>query len=312
MAQETSTRARAERYLEDRTLRDRIEENWVGYVFIIPVFVMFTLLFYYPIVRGIRMTFTEYSLGGVNPFVGLDNYTWLLTNDLFFYSLGWTLIFVFSTTILQLLVGLIVALLLNELVARRRQWMSAVVMSPYFAAPVAGGVMWYWFLHPNFGFLTRIFVELNMPAIYFLNEGFWPFVSLIVAQTWHDYAYAAIIYTAALASIPRAQYEAAAIEGANRLRRFRDITVPHLLIPTIIILAIRTAYNISEFAQPFQMTGGGPGTKTMLLSILTYQVAFVNLQFSRAYVIGISMMVISMTAAVIYVVSIREEDELYI
>jgi ABC-type sugar transport system permease subunit len=311
MAQE-SARSRAEQYLEERTLRDRLEENWIGYVFILPVFVMFTLLFYYPILRGIGITFTDYTLGGQNPFVGLENYAWLLTNDLFFYSLGWTLLFVFSTTLLQLVFGLVVALFLHELIARRRQWISAIVMSPYFAAPVASGVLWFWFLHPQFGFVSRIFVELEMRPIFFLTESFWPFVSLIVAQTWHDYAYAALIYGAALQSIPRAQYEAAAIEGADKLVRFRHITLPHLLTPTIIILAIRTAYNISEFAQPFQLTGGGPGTKTMLLSILTYRVAFVNLQFSRAYVVGLAMMLISMSAAVVYVLSIRTEDELYI
>lgn len=312
MAQGSGAVTRAEEFLEDRTLRDRLEENWIGYLFIIPVFAMFTLLFYVPILRGIQITFTRYSLGGANEFIGLENYAWLLTNDLFFYSLGWTLAFVFSTTLLQLVFGLFVALLLNELVGARRQWMSAVVMSPYFAASIASGVLWYWFVHPNFGFTTRILVSLEEPVIYFLSEGLWPFVTLIIAQTWHDYAYASIIYLAALLSIPRAQYEAAAIEGATRWRRFRDITVPHLLTPTIIILAIRTAYNVAEFAQPFQLTGGGPGTKTMLLSILTYQVAFVNLQFSRAYVIGLVMMVISISAAVIYVLSIREEEELYI
>jgi len=312
MAQEPASTTRAEQYLEERTLRDRLEENWVGYLFILPVFIMFTLLFYYPILRGIRITFTRYSLGGENVFVGLENYMWVLTNDLFFYSVGWTLVFVFATTLLQLVIGLFVALLLHELATRHRQWVAAIVMSPYFAAPVASGVLWFWFLHPDFGFITRIFVEFQMAPIYFLTEGIWPYVSLIVAQTWHDYAYAALIYGAALQSIPTAQYEAAAIEGADRLRRFRDITLPHLLTPTIIILAIRTAYNISEFAQPFQLTGGGPGTQTMLLSILTYQVAFVNLNFSRAYVIGLAMMLISMTAATVYVLSIRTEDELYI
>ncbi|MFB6195676.1 MAG: carbohydrate ABC transporter permease [Haloplanus sp.] len=313
MAGSTSSESVRERYdLEEPTLMDRLRENWIGYVFIAPVFIMFVGLFYIPILRGIWMSFMNYSLGGGGTFVGLENYRWVLTNDLFVYSVGWTLVFVFTTTLLQLGVGLIAALLLHELQDRWRDWGSAIIMSPYFAAPLASGVIWLWFLHPEFGALTRAFIELGLDPIAFLSTGIWPFVSLIVAQTWHDYAYAAIIYGAALQSIPREQYEAAAISGANRLRRFRDITLPHLLIPTIVILSIRTAYNISEFAQPFELTGGGPGTKTTLLSILTYQVAYVNLNFSRAYVIGLAMMVISMTAAIFYVVAIREEEDLYI
>jgi multiple sugar transport system permease protein/sn-glycerol 3-phosphate transport system permease protein len=137
-------------------------------------------------------------------------------------------------------------------------------------------------------------------------------VSLIVAQTWHDYAYAGIIYAAALTAVPRGQYEAAALDGAGRLRRFRDVTLPHLLIPTVVILALRTAWNIAEFAQPFELTSGGPGTRTMLLSILTYRVAFVNLQFGRAFTVGVAMIVLSMTAAIIYVTAIKQEEDLYV
>lgn len=301
--------------LTDRTLRDRVEENWVGYLFILPTFVAFAALFYFPMLRGLWITFTNARLGGENAaFIGVDNYIWLITNDLFIFAFGWTLVFVFSVTSLQLLVGLLAALLLSELRSGVREWTSAVVMSPYFSAPLAGGVIWFWFLNLDFGFVPRMAVDLGIIAQSpsFLAEGVLPYVSLVVAQTWHDYGYAAIIYSAALINVPSDQYEAAALNGASRLQRFRDVTLPHLLTPTIIILALRTAYNIAEFAQPFELTGGGPGTKTMLLSILTYQVAFVDLQFGRAFTIGVVMIIISIGMALIYVTSIQEEEELYI
>lgn len=314
MGQGETTEELIERFdLEEVTWRDRMRENWLGYLFILPVFSMFILLFYVPILRGILLSVSDYSLGsGTGGFVGLEHYQWVITNDLFVFALGWTLVFVFSTTILQLLLGLISALALNELGAGVREWTSAIVMSPYFSAALASGVIWFWFLSPEFGAISRGLAELGMAPIYFLSEGLWPYFSLIVAQTWHDYPYAAIIYLAALQGIPSEQYEAASMDGATRLVRFREVTLPHLLTPTVIILAIRTAYNISEFAQPFELTGGGPGTKTMLLSILTYQTAYVNNQFPRAYVIGLAMMAISLIAAVFYIISIREEEELYI
>ncbi|PSQ05070.1 sugar ABC transporter permease [Halobacteriales archaeon QS_4_69_31] len=301
-----------ERYgLEERTITDRLRENWVGYLFIFPTFLMFSLLFYYPIVRGVYLTFTDTKLGLSGQFIGLDNYYWLLTNDLFLFAFGWTLVFVFGVTGLQLVLGGLAALLLSEL-SNYRRWISAVVMSPYFSAPLAGGVIWLWFLDSSFGFLPRVFADLGLVAPGFLSEGLWPYVSLIVAQTWHDYGYAAIIYAAALINIPSDQYEAAALAGAGRLRRFRDVTLPHLITPTIIILALRTAYNVAEFAQPFELTGGGPGTRTMLLSILTYRVAYVNNSFGRGYTVGMAMIVISMTAAVFYVTVIKGEEELYV
>lgn len=314
MAQERSTEQIRQRYgLDERTLFDRLKQNWSGYVFIIPTFLMFTLLFYIPILRGVWMTFTNAQLGVSGEFIGLENYAWLVTNDLFIFAFGWTVVFVFATTFLTLVVGLLAALLLNELRSGVSEWMSAVIFSPYFAAPLAGGIMWFWFLEPSFGLIPRLlrdFTGINPPA--FLAGGFWPYVSLIVAQTWHDYAYAGIIYAAAVINIPREQYEAAAIDGAGRLKRFRDVTLPHLLIPTIVILALRTAWNIAEFAQPFELTGGGPGTRTMLLSILTYNVAYVQLNFARAYTIGMVMIGMSMVAAIIYITAINDEEDAYV
>lgn len=314
MSQETSAERIRQKYgLQERTFADRIRENWIGYVFIVPTFIMFTLLFYLPMIRGFWITFTNTRLGTSGTFIGLDNYTWLVTNDLFVFALGWTLIFVFGTTALQLGLGLVAALLLNELRSGTREWASAIIMSPYFSAPLAGGVIWMWFLNADFGLVPRLLANyLNTTPPSFLAEGLWPYVSLIVAQSWHDYGYAGIIYAAAIIGIPREQYEAAALAGAGRLRRFRDVTLPHLVTPTIIILALRTAWNVAEFAQPFELTGGGPGTRTMLLSILTYRTAYVNLEFARAYTIGIAMIIISMGAAIFYVTVIQEEEDLYL
>lgn len=302
-----------ERYgLDEETFMDRLRENWAGYVFIIPTFIAFTGLFYYPILRGVTMTFTDTRLGEPGQFVGLENYIWVVTNDLFVYAFVLTIGFVVGTTFLQLALGLLAALLLNELRDVAKDWVGALIMSPYFSAPLAGGVIWMWFLDNDFGFVVKAFGIVGVDPPSFLATGMWPFISLIIAQTWHDYAYSAIIYAAAIASIPKEQYEAAAQSGANRLQRFRDVTVPRLLIPTIVILSLRTAWNIAEFSQPFALTGGGPGTRTMILSILTYRVAFVNNNFARAYTIGMAMVLLSMTAAVIYVKAIDEEENLYV
>jgi ABC-type sugar transport system permease subunit len=314
-AAETAEEIRSKYGLTEESHWDRLKRNWTGYLFILPTFVMFTLLFYIPMIRGVWLTFTNASLGGAgaSTFIGLDNYVWMITNDLFVFALGWTMVFVFATTLLQLGLGMLAAILLSEITAGVRDWMSAIIMSPYFSAPLAGGVVWMWFLSPDFGFVNMLLSDLgfqSQPS--FLSEGLWPYVSIIVAQAWHDFGYAGIIYSAAVINIPSEQYEAAALAGAGRLRRFRDVTLPHLITPTIIILALRTAWNIAEFAQPFELTGGGPGTRTMLLSILTYQVAYVNLNFARAYTIGMVMIVLAMAAAIFYVTVLNEEEDLYL
>ncbi len=301
--------------LTEESVWDRLKRNWTGYLFIIPTFVMFALLFYIPMIQGVWLTFTNAQLGGAGTgsFIGLDNYQWMITNDLFVFALGWSIVFVFSTTLLQLGLGMLAAILLSEIREGSREWLSAIIMSPYFSAPLAGGVVWMWFLSPDFGFLAKFLTDIGVQdAPSFLSQGLWPYVSMIVAQAWHDFGYAGIIYSAAVINIPSDQYEAAALAGAGRFRRFRDVTLPHLITPTIIVLALRTAWNIAEFAQPFQLTGGGPGTRTMLLSILTYQVAYVKLNFARAYTIGMVMIVLAMASAIFYVTIMNEEEDLYL
>ena len=132
--------------LDEETLLDRLKQNWAGYLFIIPTFIAFSALFYYPMLRGIMITFTDTKLGEPGTFIGLDNYVWLLTNDLFVYAFGLSIVFVAGTTFLQLTLGLVVALLLNELREAAQDWIGALIMSPYFAAPLAGGVIWSSFL----------------------------------------------------------------------------------------------------------------------------------------------------------------------
>lgn len=312
MAQEHPDEIRDRYGLTGRTLMDRVRENWEGYVFIIPLFIAFGALFYFPILRGIWITFTDARLGGGGEFVGLENYIWIVTNDLVQFSIGWTLVFVLTVTFLQLIIGLAAALLLHEIAQGVKDWLAALIMAPYFSAPLAGGVIWFWYVHANFGLIPRLLTDIIGSSPSFLAGGIWPYLVLIVAQGWHDYAYAAIIYGAALVNVPKEQYEAAAMSGAGRLRRFRDVTVPHLLIPTIIILSLRTAWNVAEFAQPFELTGGGPGTRTMLLSILTYETAYVELFFGRAFTIGMVMIAMAMIAAIIYITAIKEEEELYV
>lgn len=301
-----------ERYnLDEQSLLSRMKENRLGYFFIAPTFLMFLLVFYFPILRGVWISLNEYTLGRPPEFVGLGNYTWMVTNDLFIFSLMWTIVFVVASTFLNLVLGLVAALLVNE-VTRKNEWMNSILMSPYFSAGLAGGIIWMWFLNPDYGFSARIFQWVGMDSIYLLSEGMWPYVASIVAMAWHKFGYAGIIYVAALKSIPSDQYEAAALAGASRLRRFRDITIPHLMIPTVIILAIRTTWNIAEFALPFELTAGGPGTRTMILSILTYQTAYINFEFGRAYAIGMVMVSLSMIAAFLYVTKLPTEEEMYI
>lgn len=314
MSTDTKNRTQAirDRYgIEPPSLAERVKENWLGYAFIFPTLLMFTVLFYIPLFRGLQLSFMNVSISGQTTWVGLDNYAWVLTNDLLYHSIKTTLIFAFSTLTFQILLGLLAALVLHEITKGWREWLTALIMAPYFGAALAAGLIWEWFLSPNFGMVARVLGIFGMEPIGFLTEGVLPLLSIIMATVWHDFAWAGVIYVAALKGIPAEQYEAAAMDGAGRLERFRNVTLPHLRTPTVIILVLRTVYQIKEFAIPFEMTQGGPINRTLVLSVFTYDVSYVQQSLGRGYVIGIVMLVLSVVPAVLYIKIIQEEKELY-
>lgn len=243
------------------------------------------------------MTFLSYGRG---EWVGVSNYIAVLTDPLFHYSLGLTLGFLISTIILQLVIGLAIALILDK-VKRFRDFTTALALAPYMVPPIAGGVIWWWMADPSMGFINHVLQIIGFDRIYFLGKGLWPIVTMTVAQTWKDFGYAAIIYLANLETIPGYLYEAAEIDGGSAFQKFRFITLPHLRSATLIILAIRTTWNIVEFALPFELTSGGPGTRTNILSIILYKYGFVRYNLGKAYVVGLVMVGIALLALVLYV-----------
>ena len=302
-----------ERYgLADETWFDRVKRDWVGYLFVAPTLLGFVVLFYLPLLRGGMLMFYDVTIAGEDAFVGFKNIMWMFNHPDFLYFILWTLAFAFGTLLISAPLGLFTALVLNEVHNRWRKFIAPVIISPYFAAPLATGVIWFWFLHADFGPFGLAARALGVNEIHFLNDGLWPNISIIAARAWHLYGYAAIIYLAALTQIPRERYEAAAIDGATRLKRFKDVTIPHLKTPTIIVFSIETAWNIAEFATPFEMTAGGPGTQTTLLSIVTYKTTYVNRSFGRGAAFGMLMLVIATIIAVVYIRTITQEEELHV
>lgn len=272
-----------------------VRQNSAAYILIAPSLIALAAILYYPMIKGVVMTF--HSFGN---WVGLQNYISLFSSGKFRHSLVITLIFISSTIFLQLVIGLSIALLLDK-VKRMRNLATAFALAPYMVPPIAGGIIWYWVVDPSVGLINHTLQSIGFNRIYFLTAGIWPLITITIAQTWKDFGYASIIYLANLETISPQLYEAADIDGAGPMGKFRFITMPHLKTATLIILAIRTTWNIVEFALPFEMTSGGPGTRTTILSILLYKIGFVRYDLSKAYAVGVAMIAIALGAFVLYV-----------
>lgn len=251
----------------------RTQRKVVGLLFVAPV-VLGTLVFdIAPIIVSFVAGFTQWD--GINQpqFVGLDNYIRLFTGDrLFKVSLVNTMTYSLATIPLSILVGLFLAILVND------RWLSGLFKTMYFAphitSTIAIGVVWSWILAPGYGLLNNILARVGIDGPAWLFSRTWAMPAVVMVSIWRTAGYNMVLYLAGLRGISQQYYEAAKIDGANSWHLFRYVTWP-MLTPTTLFLTIMsfiTSFQVFDLV--YIMTEGGPGTATTVYIYYLYQNAF--------------------------------------
>ncbi|HZQ99341.1 MAG TPA: sugar ABC transporter permease [Chloroflexota bacterium] len=274
----------------------RREALWF-YFLVSPWLVHFLVLSLGPIVASAVLSLTQYDI--VNPplFLGLANYRRMLVDDpLFLQSLKVTTIWVAAGLPLRLVVALLLAVLLNQRlpgvgVFRTLYYLPSVISG------VAAAVVWMWLLQPQFGLLNYALRVVGLPTPDWLSSPSWALPGLIVMSLWSTGA-TMVIFLAGLQGIPSELYEAAAIDGAGRVRQFSAITVP-MITPVILFnLIVGIISSFQVFTQAFIMTNGGPSNATLFYVLYLYRVAFQYSQMgyasAMAWVLFLIVLVLSL------------------
>ena len=219
------------------------------------------------------MSFTDFGIYSLanwkfTRFVGIDNYTKLFKDPLFWQALKNTFYFVIVAGPLSVFVSLFTAVLLNSKFAIFKSLFRLSYFLPVVTTLVAVSIVWRFIYNPHFGFLNYLLGLFNISPIDWLGNPTWAMPSIIIMAVWKNFGYNMIIFTAGLQNIPEQLYEAADIEGANNWQKFYKITLP-MLAPTTLFISIITLIGFFQlFAEPFIMTQGGPLNST--LSIVQY------------------------------------------
>ena len=235
-------------------------------------------------------------------FVGLDNYIEMLGTPEFLNAVQVTAAFAAGTIILSSLVGLLLALLLNEDFPGRGL-VRALTLVPWAMPPVVVGLVWTWIYDGRFGVLNAIFRSVGIikeSKAWALDPDF-AMASLVMAQVWHQVPFVTIVFLASLQTIPDEFYEAAKVDGASRLRRFFHITLPWLSQGMLIVLITQTMEALRAFDLIFILTGGGPGNDTTVLGWLTYTTSFNFLDFGRGNAYAFVIALTTLLLAVFYI-----------
>jgi len=263
------------------TLRGR--EGITFYLFIAPWLIGFLCFTIGPVIASMGLSLADYSIVTPPIFRGLDNYRELFTDDrLFGLSLFNTGYYVLFFVPLQIALSLCLALLLNQKVGGLAIYRTLFYI-PSIVPLVANSILWIWILQPQWGLLNYFLSLVGIEGPLWLNSVEWSKPSLIMMSLWGSGG-AMIIFLAGLQGIPQHLYEAAAIDGANRWRKFWNITIP-LLTPTIFfILVLGVIGSFQVFTQAYVMTGGGPADSTLFYMYYLYRRAFVfhNMGYASA------------------------------
>jgi multiple sugar transport system permease protein len=250
----------------------RREALW-GYVFILPWIIGFIAFSGIPIVWAGYLSFTDYSMFEAPKWVGFDNYRKIATDDrLFWTTVKNTLYYVIASVPLQMIIGLGVALLLNQRVRWVAFWRTAFylpVMVPY----IVSSVLFVWIFEPQVGVLRFFLEAVHLESPLWLQSETWSKPAIVLLSLWHMGSYM-IIFLAGLQGIPESFYEAAAIDGASALSKFFNITIP-MLTPVILynlVVGIINSFQVFTFA--YVMTQGGPLNSTMFYVYYIYQRGF--------------------------------------
>jgi ABC-type sugar transport system permease subunit len=263
-------------------VRHRTRRALLFWCFLAPSLLIFLLYRIIPVVWNLVLSFQYWSpLKAAEP-AGFDHYEDLLYDEVFWQAL-WNTLIVIASAPLGIALALGLALLVNADIRGRDVYRTVIFLS-YPLMTVAVAIIWRWMFDERVGLInyTARLLDLVDKPIPFLNSFTWALPSVIVANTWQILGFYMIILLTGLQNIPHELHEAAAIDGAGAVHRFRRITLPLLRPSLFLAFVIGMLNSITSFDLVYVMTGGGPGRATEILVTYIYKLGFVQTKFDDA------------------------------
>ena len=281
-------------------LRRRLRENLTAYGLLCAALVVFAGFSWYPIVRGVLLSFQQVNFITAPTWVGLENFQKLFADPQFWDAWVNTLLFTGLALVFGFAVPFAVAVLLNEL-RHGKAYFRLVVYLPVMLPPVVVALLWKWFYDPGPGLFNTALHSVGLPGLSWLDSPATAMLSLVLVSTWANMGSATLIYLAALQTIPGDLYEAAELDGASLWRRLWHVTIPQTRFALLVMLLLQIVATMQVFTEPYIMTGGGPGDSTVTVLLLLYKYAFQYNDFGTASAMSLLLFVVLGVFGLFYV-----------
>ena len=280
-------------------IKQSLQRNLSGYLFLLPALLIFALFVWYPVVLGFIMSFQNVDL--INPavWVGLKNYQDIFADPLFQIACRNTLAFTGYALLFGYVLPIALALLVNEM-RHGRAFFRLAFYLPVMLPPIVTVFLWRWIYNPDSGLLNALLSIVHLPPGLWLETPGSALPALVVVATWSNAGSTMLIYIAALQSVPASLYEAAEIDGAGLWRRLWHITLPTVRPIMLLMFVLQIIATMQVFTEPFTITGGGPQNATQSILLLIYTYAFQDANFGGASALGVLLFLFLAVFALIY------------
>jgi multiple sugar transport system permease protein len=271
----------ASREARRNRLRRKVTDNLLAYAFMAAGIVCFALFSWYPMVRGLMLSFQQVNFVTDPVWVGFDNFRLLFDDPLFWTAWRNTFLFTGIALVVGYLVPLAIAVLLNEF-RHLRSFFRVTVYLPVILPPIVVVLLWQRFYDPGNGLFNTVLRGLHLPESQWTQSSSTAMISIVLVSTWANMGAATLMYLAALQSVPGDLYEAAELDGAGVWDRLRYVTLPHLRFIMLVLLLLQIIATMQVFIEPYQLTGT-TNEDTVTVMVLIYRYAFtVNHDFGLA------------------------------
>jgi multiple sugar transport system permease protein len=292
-----------------RTLK-KMRKEWNAYLFLSPAVIIFSLFTVFALLFAFYLTFHEWSIiEPQKPFVGLDNYAKLMTDDSFQRSVINTFYFTGASVPLSILIGLCLALLLNQTIRMRGLW-RALFFLPQVTPFVVVAIIWKWLYNGDYGLFNYYLLKLHLirEPLLWLSDQNLAMPAVVLMSVWAGVGFSMVIYLAGLQGIPEELHEAAKVDGAGSFKRLINVTIPQLAPTTLFLLVMGIIGSLQVFTQIFIMTRGGPVERTTTMVYYIYQAAFKFFDMGYASTLAFVLFAITLVFTLIQLWLYRKAD----
>lgn len=281
-----------------------------GFLLILPSILLIFVLLVYPVTYGIWLSFfKKHSFFPEQRFVGLSNYIYIFTNSDFWKSVWYGTVYSVSTILLQIIVGVVAALIVNE-TFRGRNFVRGVILFPYVIPTVVAIILWKWLLNDQFGLVNYLLVAVGIvddPISWMGKDHI--MTSLIIISVWEFFPFVVLSVLARMQSIPPVLYEAAKVDGATAFGRFIHVTLPQLKSVLFVVILLRSIWMFTKFDTVWLLSQGGGAEKYIrTLPVYAYMRTFMYYQAGLGSTLAVIMFAILVGFTAIYFKMFRREE----